>query len=495
MASMDTLLYLQGAHGLGHNDNGPMDPVRVAGGATPGRYPIAHLCQQDVGLGACSDAVLAARRPEVYHVGQQIARGAAPDAVRRGGNVASIGSVTYDDDGMIMVDGERRFLLGAYSGPPGTSEEEKSPYAALAAAGFWLVRVPLEEAALDSAHEAGLAAWLGVGALQPGSEDSRRALVERLSRFKEHPALLFWETVDEPAWTWQNATCRVPPEPLIATYRIIKGTDPARLVYLNHAPTNLETTLQAYAPSTDVTACDIYPVIPRGIREEYALFPDGLQGDLLNIYVSQVGEYTDKMRRVAGAGRPVLMVLQGFAWEMLRDPADRRAEDILYPTYAQARYMAYDAIVHGANGLLYWGLHSTAQSTVFWRDLMRVTREIASLAPILSARRAAHSPLVRYHEMGHSVDAGVETLAKEHDGALYLLAVNSDKNPARVTMSVPRDVRQISVLGEGRTVPVNHCEFTDDFAPFDVHLYGLRACLGEGESQANETPDPGGRGW
>ncbi len=387
--------------------------------------------------------------------------------------MASVRRVTYDDDGMLVVNGERRFVLGAYSGPPPASTGGGAPYQALASAGFWLVRASEEPGGLDAVHAAGLSAWQSVGAIEPGSDESRRAISQRILRDQDHPALLLWETVDEPAWTWKAAECRVPPEPLIATYRLIKRLDPSRLVYLNQAPTNLVTTLQAYNPSTDITACDNYPVIPAGMREQYALFPDGMQGDLLNTYVSQVGEYADKMRRVAGPARPVWMVLQGFAWEMLRDASDRRPDHILYPTLAQTRYMAYDAIIHGANGIIYWGLHSTTQETAFWRDLTLVTKEIAALSPVLSARDADYVPVVRYHEMGHSVDAGVETRVKEHDGVLYLLAANSDKSPARASVTVPRGVTRARVLGEERDLPVTGGVLTDDWRPFGVHVYRL----------------------
>ena len=50
-------------------------------------------------------------------------------------------------------------------------------------------------------------------------------------------------------------------------------------------------------PSTDIGAVDVYPVIPHGIKPSYALFPDGMQCDLLNPYISQVGEYVDKMKK------------------------------------------------------------------------------------------------------------------------------------------------------------------------------------------------------
>jgi hypothetical protein len=366
--------------------------------------------------------------------------------------------IAIDSDGMLVIDGQRRFILGAYRGPDGAD-----PGGELAAAGFHLLRAEPNEDALDRAQALGLWAWLSVGA------DPAAAV----RRYRHHPALLFWETVDEPAWTWNEAGARHTPEALIAAYGAIRAEDPGRPVYMNHAPTNLVETLTPYRSATDITACDVYPVIPPGIRNQYALYPDGLQGDLLNPYISQVGRYTDKMRRVAGPGRPVFMVLQGFAWEMLRDENDRDPAMIRYPTHDETRFMAYQAIIHGAHGLVYWGLHRTPASSPFWADLRRVVGELAALEPALAARPRLLPVGRRYHEMGHSVDGGVEVTARTAGGRTWLLAANADKNPVRVTFSGLGAWRGAAVVGEDRRVDVAGGEMMDDFAPFGVHVYEM----------------------
>ena len=381
----------------------------------------------------------------------------------------------YDTDGMLLIEGERRFLLGAYAPPPAEPADGRTAYRELADLGLTVVRAPTEdESALDAIAGAGLRAWVCVGALD---RESPAALEDTVRRFRAHPALLFWETVDEPAWTWNSAEARVPPEPLIETYRRIRALDPDHLVYLNHAPTNLVSTLQAYAPATDITACDVYPVIPPGIRLQYALFSDGLQGDLLNSAISQVGEYTTKMRQVAGEGRPLCMVLQGFAWEALRDPSAQDRRMVLYPTYEQSRFMAYDAIIHGATGLIYWGVHRTPRDTRFWADLRRVLAELDSLGDVLSAPAVRTTATVVHLEMGHSVDRGVRMLAKERDGVLYVLTANADKNPARVRIEGLGPATGATVLGEDRAVRIRGGALTDDYAQFDVHVYALDAVL------------------
>ena len=147
---------------------------------------------------------------------------------------------------------------------------------------------------------------------------------------------------------------------------------------------NLESTLRKYNAGAEIIATDIYPVIPHGIREMYALWPTGRQGDFLNATISQVGEYTDKMRRVAGPSRAVFMVLQAFAWEDLRDK-DRDPAMVLYPDRAQLKSMAYQAIIHGADGLLYWGLASAPPAASSGTISARCSAKLAQMAPELAA--------------------------------------------------------------------------------------------------------------
>jgi hypothetical protein len=376
----------------------------------------------------------------------------------------------FDDDGMITLNGKRTLIVGSYY-----AAKSDRPYAELAEAGFNLVHAAGDQDALDKAHAAGLAAWVTAGAIDPKNKEAgAQAIVAAVQKVKDHPALAFIETVDEPAWTWMKAEARVPWQVLAETYALIKQTDPSHLVYTNHAPTNLVKTLKQYNAGTDIVACDIYPVNPGGLKPMFALFPDGFQGDLNNEHISQVGEYVDKMRQVTGPHRPLLMVLQAFAWEALEDELgvkERREEKVQYPTYAESRFMAFQSLIRGANGIIYWGSQTMPQPSQPWSDLKRVTREVADLAGPLAERAAAVNVAVDYQEMGHSVDDGVQILAKEHAGKLYLFTCNADKNLCKATLSGLGAWNACSVLGENRTTPVEQGAITDTWRRFDVHVY------------------------
>jgi hypothetical protein len=377
--------------------------------------------------------------------------------------------VNIDNDGMIKIDDQRTFIIGSYHLP-----KSEAPYAELANAGFNLVRSAATNEALDAAHEHGLKVWYGIGAVDLDNErESREKLTQSVEAFKSHPALLARETVDEPAWTWNEAGARVAPKPIIDAYKLAKSIDPNHILYLNHAPVNLVSTMQKYNAGTDIVACDIYPVIPHGIRPMFALFPDGIQGDLLNTSISQVGEYADKMRRVAGPDKPMFIILQGFSWEMLRKEEERDSSKILYPTWDQSRFMAYDAIIHGANGILYWGTSYTPQPSPFWSDLKRVTAELSSLKHVLAAKQFSLELEKTYHELGHSIDAGVEVLLKKVDGEIFVFAANADRNPVKVTLAGLPAALSLDVFNENRSVAMNAGAFTDTFEPFAVHVYRM----------------------
>ncbi len=380
----------------------------------------------------------------------------------------------FDTDGAITVNGARTLIIGSYhagnkyTAPKPTAELYKE----LADAGFNLVSASGADAQL--AHAAGLMTWTSVGTLDPKDrEKTTQALKDRVSAAKGQAGLAFLESVDEPAWTWMKAEQRVPAQAFVDAYPLIKQVDPDHLLYLNHAPTNLVKTLQAYNPGTDIVAADIYPVNPGGLKPQYALFEDGMQGDLLNTYVSQVGEYTDKMRKVAGPNRPVFMVLQAFAWEMLNEPAKRDEKKVLYPSYDDSRFMAFQALIHGANGLMYWGSYHTPQPSQCWTDIKRVVREVADLSGPLAEPSDPIKPAVDYLEMGRDVDAGIQCVAKRHKGKLYLFTCNADKNPCKAVLSGFGPATACKVLNENRTLPIENGAITDTWRRFDVHIYEL----------------------
>ena len=377
-------------------------------------------------------------------------------------------TVRLDSDGMLIINGQREFMLGLYM-LPNTPE----PWREAREAGFNLVHLRPDAADFAKARDHQLYGWTSLGSISPRNRTAAESRIRQtVTALKDEPALLFWETEDEPTFVWKKNEARIPPADIIETYRLVKQLDPVHLLYLNHSPTNLVSTLQTYNDGADIVATDVYPVIPRGIRELFALWPDGQQGDLLNPHISQVGQYVAKMRQVGGPQRAVFAVLQAFAWENLREK-ERDPSMILYPTRQQLRFMAWQAVVNGVNGLLYWGLSYTPPEAPLWNDLKTVARELNELRDALAARNVPLTPQLVYHDTGHSLDRGIEWSAKPAKRSTILIAVNADRNRVEVTFAGLEKFRRCEVLFESRPVNWRQGNLRDSFAPFDTHVYRL----------------------
>ena len=375
----------------------------------------------------------------------------------------------FDSDGMIKIYGVRTFIIGSYHHP-----KTENPFQALTSNGYNYVHVSPDKAVLDSAGNYNLMTWVTTGIVNDKVKSDTTRITELVNNYMDHPSLLFWEISDEPAFNWNNPEPRITHTKMLEAYTLIKSRDQKHLVFTNHGPVNLISTLQKYNSSTDIVGVDVYPVIPHGITPSYAIYPDGLQGDLLNPYISQVGEYIDKMKKVVKNSKPVFAVLQGFAWEMLKPSGKRDLSMILYPTYEESRFMAFNAIVHGANGILYWGTNYTPQPSQFMDDLNKVTRELAELQSVLASKTVELNIKKEYHELMYSVDTGVEIMVKQVSGKTYMLTVNSDKNPVKVAFSRLSGFNEVSVLSENRKLEIVDGKFTDSYKPFDVHIYEIK---------------------
>ncbi len=383
----------------------------------------------------------------------------------------SQGEIEYfDDDNMPIIDGKRIFIIGSYHHP-----KTPNPFKTLSQNSYNYVRVNADSLELNEAQKNNLNTWIYTNAVdEKDTIAGKKSLIDLVRKYKDHPALLYWEIEDEPAWKWNSAAARVSPERMKKAYDIIKKEDPKRAIVTNHAPVNLVSTLKEYNTSSDLVLVDVYPIIPHGIVPSYALFDNGLQGDLLNTYPSQVGEYIDKMKTVVNNSRPVFAVLQGFSWEMLKPEKERDSSMVLYPTYEQSRFMAFNAIVHGASGIVYWGTNYTPQPSKFMEDLNAVTGELGGMQEILASKTTLNTIKIEYHEMGHSVDSGIEFITKNVNGKTYLITVNSDKNPVKVTFSGLSGFNKALDSFDDKDLKITDGKFTVGYKQFGVHIYELQ---------------------
>ncbi len=361
--------------------------------------------------------------------------------------------VEIDPDNFLRVDGKRVFPIGIYA-TPGSEKSLRD----LREAGFSLIHsgaLPGDalKALLDKAQQHGLKVWVALGGVldfSTGAEKKRKELEDLVAAAGEHPALLLWESIDEPAWGSQSA------EGLYEGYKFLRALDQHHPIWTNHAPRNFISTLAYYNRATDMAGCDIYPV------------PEPQShSNLPNRTIHATGDETDKSLATVNGQKPVIMVLQGFGWAELSRQAGKKPNAVM-PTFAESRFMAYDAIVHGARAINYWGTAYTEKPSRFYGELKSLVSELAAMEPVLTAEIVTGARAGRVR----SPEDAVQMMRRSLGGRTYLIATNTRKQSCRAEFQLPGlAAGALGVLFEERTVATRAGAFADDFEPYAVHLY------------------------
>jgi len=276
---------------------------------------------------------------------------------------------------------------------------------------------------------------------------------------------------ENPHPTWKMSQCPAQSNALIeATTRgcdRLRQLDATHPIWQNHAPRNSIDSLRKYNRMVDAAGCDIYPVP----------FNHGVgHSDLKDMNLTAVGAYTDRMRDAA-PGKSIWMVLQGFGW---RDISEADTKDLdpakgRRPRAAETRFMAYDAIVHGANAILYWGTHAIEKDSLLWQDLMKVAREVRALEPAIVADRPNAEPVAVADETYGSVDGhGPRLMLRRTGDDWVLIAVNEYAQGISFNVSrLPHELegKTLYRLNSDETQVVRDGNFHDGIRGLGVHVY------------------------
>jgi len=379
---------------------------------------------------------------------------------------------SVDSRGTILVNGAPTFPLALLKAPPlgATTPWGADALDEVTGAGVNLLAAgpfgaAWSEGELAAARELNAAAaargaftWVNLRELaraQPGTpeEERLRALVETL---RGDAALALWKGADEP---WLG---RVPVTDLQHAHAVVRALDPAHLSLVIQAPRGTISDLAPYSAVADVHSVDVYPM-------RYTAADPQLHA---------VGRWTRRLRS-ATPNRAVLTTLQ-ICFSGSDDPAGSGA--YVLPTGAQERYMAYDAIMNGARGLIFFGGTYReclgpadapyAWNWTFWTDALRpLVRELGPRSRIYPALVTwSAGPRVR------SSDWTTPVVARRAGREIWLIAARHGRGSARVTIGgLPRGVSRGWVYREGRRIGVRNGSFTDAFARWDVHVYRFLA--------------------
>lgn len=257
------------------------------------------------------------------------------------------------------------------------------------------------------------------------------------------------------------------PDELMRRYDAIKATDPSRPVLLNFgqgvanpswvgrgstcARLDHDAYYSAASKAGDIVSFDIYPA-----AEERQSHVRGR--------IELVAAGVEKLHRWASPGAAVWSFIETTH---IKSPEHR-------PTAAEVRAEVWMAIVHGARGIVYfvheWKPTFREDGMFRYPEIARAVGEtnafIARLAPAINAGKPV--------DVRVAAATRIATLAREHEGRLYVIAVNMERKPAEARLHLPHAAAGPAVvLGEDRFVAAGGDGIADRFEPFGVHVYRL----------------------
>jgi hypothetical protein len=134
-------------------------------------------------------------------------------------------------------------------------------------------------------------------------------------------------------------------------------------------------------------------------------------------------------------------------------------DPILDPTPQTVRAEVWLSIAGGAHGIGYFPYDWSAD---IGAEIAQEKTEIETLAPALVDQSIDAS----------ANDGSLRVGARQHNGAVYVIAVNATRNPVTSTINVPAlGNRALTSLDGTRTVTAANGSFTDSFGPLEVHIY------------------------
>jgi hypothetical protein len=137
------------------------------------------------------------------------------------------------------------------------------------------------------------------------------------------------------------------------------------------------------------------------------------------------------------------------------------------------RAMTYLAVNHGAKGLIYYSyfnIRDDADYGTRWPQIKEIAREIDELRPVLlSIDQTNDNDIV-------CNDNNIDFKFMRQDSTYYLFAVNATNESVTgvsFQINIAHQPEELDILFEPdrTTIPVIDESITDDFAPYEVHIY------------------------
>jgi hypothetical protein len=192
----------------------------------------------------------------------------------------------------------------------------------------------------------------------------------------------------------------------------------------------------ALAANADILSFDLYPL------QNWCKY----DGRFHDVFDSQ-----RELVALGGGTKPTFQWIEARHMDC-KDP-------ILDPTPQTVRAEVWLSIAGGAHGIGYFPYDWSAD---IGAEIAQEKSEIETLAPALVDQSIDAS----------ANDGSLRVGARQHNGAVYVIAVNATRNPVTSTINVPAlGNRALTSLDGTRTVTAANGSFTDSFGPLEVHIY------------------------
>lgn len=230
-------------------------------------------------------------------------------------------------------------------------------------------------------------------------------------------------------------------------HRALSASAPGTVTYVVQGD-GWETQAALWRDAVDVLGLDPYPIVKKTGQN----------------HVGMVGEWTRLGQDAVMESRPIWMVLQFFPM----------TSEGGWPSYDELKAMSWMAIIEGSRGLFYWSFGEKGLAWVkdakeregHWSDLVRVTKDIKALEPVLLAPDVA--------VVSRGSNDRIRVLGKRlGDGTRYLFAYNTSGTPATVTWTFAEPARELLDLDASRALPAG-ASLTERFAPYEVKRFRLK---------------------
>jgi len=240
---------------------------------------------------------------------------------------------------------------------------------------------------LDEAHKLGLKVMVG---FERKENYPVPKVVERVRRFRAHPAVWAWYLCDEPKMAMQDQVAEIA--------AAIRREDPGH-------PLIIATDLAPFAALADLIFAYTYPIKDRAFPQQ------------------ELSPEVRRIDQVAEASPPFCVLVQTFNWNHYLS-FDKRRRDNRYPTAEEMRFMAFYGVLKGARAVFFFS----------FQTLPIEPRNLGHIAALIGELKGMREYLV-----GDQVDAKrytdyLHAAAWRKDGCTLLLITNPSGQPVEAPL-------------------------------------------------------------